>query len=225
VSLFGIACVGGGSVTTSVGFDFNPSAGAQVLNTLGGCHLFGSFLPSCIEQSSVAQCLDSGGSAYDCVNLQDNPVLNGMLDVNSAVQLAQNPCSSNSSIALAAFGAAVNFGGIVGPEEDALLPELDEGLQVSAASTLSITASDGTEISGFTFHGINRVIGDGGGRAGVTPQALLGALQNPISIREGVDDLGRPFKIYTGQDARVVVNPATGKVVSVNPLSGAGANR
>jgi len=41
----------------------------------------------------------------------------------------------------------------------------------------------------------------------------------------GVDQQGRPFEIFTGKDARVVVNPQSGKVVSVNPMSGAGASK
>jgi RHS repeat-associated protein len=89
---------------------------------------------------------------------------------------------------------------------------------------ITITASDGADITGFKSHGIDRVIGDGAGRAGTTPQAILNAFKNPNSITEGVDDLGRPFKIYTGNDARVVINPPTGQVVSVNPMSGAGAS-
>lgn len=94
----------------------------------------------------------------------------------------------------------------------------------SVAKT-SIVASDGTQISGFTGHGVQRAIGDGGKRAGVTPRALLDALQNPVRIASGIDDLGRPFKIYRGVDARVVINPSTGRIVSVNPLSRAGASR
>lgn len=96
---------------------------------------------------------------------------------------------------------------------------------LAAEEASGIVASDGTAISGFTRHGIDRVIGDGAKWAGVKPQALLDALKNPNKITEGVDDLGRPFKVYTGNDARVVVNPETGQIVSVNPLSGAGANR
>jgi hypothetical protein len=104
-------------------------------------------------------------------------------------------------------------------------------LQRSAPNTTSVArprstvASDGTEITGFTGHGIQRVIGDGGARAGVRPEALLDALSNPLRTTSGVDQLGRPFRIYTGANARVVVNPDTGRVVSVNPLSGAGAHR
>jgi hypothetical protein len=55
------------------------------------------------------------------------------------------------------------------------------------------------------------------------PEAILDALKNPRNIVSGVDQKGRPFQIFTGQDARVIVNPVTGKVVSVNPLSRAGA--
>jgi hypothetical protein len=54
---------------------------------------------------------------------------------------------------------------------------------------------------------------------------LLDAIKNPTRVMGGVDDLGRPFKVYTGSDARVVVNLETGKIVSVNPLPGAGASR
>jgi hypothetical protein len=93
------------------------------------------------------------------------------------------------------------------------------------AAEAGIVAEDGTKISGITGHGIDRVIGDGAKRAGVKPQALLDAITNPTKITEGVDDLGRPFKVYTGRDARVVVNPNTGRIASVNPRSGAGANR
>jgi hypothetical protein len=109
-----------------------------------------------------------------------------------------------------------------GPDEALIGADAADG---ALASGQSIEAADGTEINGLTRHGINRVIGDGAGRAGVTPQALLDALKNPVNIIEGVDDLGRPYKIYIGQDARVVINPETGNIVSVNPLSGAGANK
>jgi hypothetical protein len=94
----------------------------------------------------------------------------------------------------------------------------------TGAKCLSILAKNGTKITGFTGHGIERVIGDAAKRAGVKPQALLDALHNPTAITSGVDQLGRPFQIFIGQDARVVVNPQTGQVVSVNPLSGAGAH-
>ena len=92
-----------------------------------------------------------------------------------------------------------------------------------ASGGLKIVASNGTEVTGFTRHGINRVVGDGLKRAGVTPAALLDALKRPRSVTAGVDPRGRPFQLFVGQDARVTVNPATGRVVSVNPLTGRGA--
>jgi hypothetical protein len=136
------------------------------------------------------------------------------------------PCSNGDAFALGgqvpywAVGVLVPGAGDLAAIDDLYF----DSPPPAAEGGLSITASDGTDVTGFTFHGINRVIGDGGSRAGVTPQALLDALKNPVAIRQGVDNLGRPFKIYIGRDARVVMNPATGNVVSVNPLSGAGAN-
>jgi hypothetical protein len=94
---------------------------------------------------------------------------------------------------------------------------------LAARGAGKIVASNGTEITGFTRHGINRAIGDGASRAGVKPEAVLDALKNPSKIVDGVDDLGRPFQVFHGADARVVVNPQTGNIVSMNPLSGAGA--
>lgn len=93
-----------------------------------------------------------------------------------------------------------------------------------AAKGVEIVAQNGTKITGFTEHGINRVIGDAAKRAGTKPQAILDALKSPKKIVSGVDQQGRPFQIFTGENARVVVNPQTGQVVSVNPLSGAGAH-
>lgn len=53
----------------------------------------------------------------------------------------------------------------------------------------------------------------------------MDAIKNPTKIKEGVDNMGRPYKVYTGSDGRVVVNPQTGKIVSTNPLSGAGVRQ
>ncbi len=98
-------------------------------------------------------------------------------------------------------------------------------VEVGTRARTALVARDGTEIVGFTRHGINRAIGDGGKRAGVRPAALLDAIKNPTRVTSGVDSLGRPFKIYRGTDARVVINPEAGRIVSVNPRTGAGASR
>jgi hypothetical protein len=94
----------------------------------------------------------------------------------------------------------------------------------TAARGAGIVASNGTRITGFTRHGVNRAIGDAAERAGTRPQAILDALKNPTrEIVEGIDKQGRPFQIFHGADARVIVNPQTGQIVSTNALSAAGA--
>jgi len=100
-----------------------------------------------------------------------------------------------------------------------------------AAATEGVAPGAGAEaemeevqISGFTRHGINRAIGDGAKRAGTRPDAILDALRNPLKTSSGVDDLGRPYKIYKGSNARVVINPDTHQIISTNPLSRSGAH-
>src|SRR5262249_42861470 len=85
-----------------------------------------------------------------------------------------------------------------------------------------LVAKNGTSVKGYVEHGADRAVGNGGDRAGTDPQAILDALKNPRSITSGVDAQGRPYQIFVGGNARVVVNPQTGLIVSVNPLSGAG---
>jgi hypothetical protein len=61
-----------------------------------------------------------------------------------------------------------------------------------AIATARIVAANGTQVTGFTSHGIDRVIGDGGDRAGVVPHALLDALRNPEgSSRASTPRVGR----------------------------------
>ncbi len=86
-----------------------------------------------------------------------------------------------------------------------------------------IVAKNGTEITGYTKHGVNRAIGDGASRAGTKPEAIVDALKNPKRIKEGTDPkTGKPYQVFEGEKARVVVNPDTGQIVSVNPTSGEG---
>jgi hypothetical protein len=94
----------------------------------------------------------------------------------------------------------------------------------AGAARAGLVASDGVVIRGFTGHGIDRVVGDGAKRAGVNPRAIMDALKNPKAIKSGVDSKGRPYRVYQGRDARVVANPETGQVVSVNPSSSAGTH-
>jgi hypothetical protein len=89
---------------------------------------------------------------------------------------------------------------------------------------IRIMTKSGTVVTGLTAHGVDRAIGDLAKRAGVKPAAILDALKNPKRIRTGIDQKGRPYEVFHGADARVVVNPQTGKIVSMNPLSRKGAN-
>ncbi len=115
------------------------------------------------------------------------------------------------------------------PGEEALGAEAEAGgaggaAAEGAANAGTIVAEDGTEISDITEHGVDRAIGDGARRAGTTPHAILDALRNPERITQGVDSEGRPFNVFYGRDARVIVNPETGRIVPVNPLTAAGAH-
>lgn len=67
---------------------------------------------------------------------------------------------------------------------------------------------------------VNRAIGDGFKRAGVQPDSILDALKNPLKINNVVtDNLGRNSQRFIGKSAEVVINPDTGKIISVNPTS------
>lgn len=120
-----------------------------------------------------------------------------------------------------AIVAAAAIGGVAGL---AVAGVVVGGRAIAARAGSNLVASNGTRIVGFTRHGIDRVIGDGASRAGVRPEALLNALKNPSRIVEGLDNFGRPFQVFHGLNARVVINPQTGRIVSTNPLSSAGAH-
>jgi len=90
----------------------------------------------------------------------------------------------------------------------------------NTAQTSGITTQNGIRINGFTGHGVDRAIGDSFTRAGVRPQAILDALRNPLRINPVVtDNLGRSSQRFIGRIAEVVVNPSSGRIISVNPTS------
>lgn len=97
---------------------------------------------------------------------------------------------------------------------------LVKGCEATAAKTSTeIIASNGIKITGFTGHGVNRAIGSVG-RQGVSPSSILDALKNPLKINNVVtDQLGRQSQRFIGQFGEVVVNPQTGRIISVNPTS------
>ncbi len=100
------------------------------------------------------------------------------------------------------------------------------GAAAGGAAKKGIKTASGLIVDGFAHpHALNRVIGSPG-RLGVKPQAILDALKNPLKINNIViDDLGRHSQRFVGQFGEVVVNPQTGKIVSVNPTSTKKAQR
>ena len=77
------------------------------------------------------------------------------------------------------------------------------------------------KIEGFTIHGVDQAI-----TRGVKPASILDAVKNPLKVKDVItDSLGRASQRYIGRGAEVVLNPQTGKVISVNPTSSAKAAR
>jgi len=86
---------------------------------------------------------------------------------------------------------------------------------VGTAAKTVIKTANGIEITGFAKHGLNRAI-----ERGVKPNAILDAVKNPLKTGNVVtDQLGRQSQRLIGRSAEVVLNPQTGKIISVNPTS------
>lgn len=95
----------------------------------------------------------------------------------------------------------------------------DAELTEQVSKKLGIETANGIKITGFGKHALNRVIGDFS-RKGVKSKAILDALKNPLVIKDAITDgLGRQSQRFIGRAGEVVVNPSTGKIISVNPAS------
>lgn len=78
-----------------------------------------------------------------------------------------------------------------------------------------LKTSTGIEITGFAKHGLHRII-----QRDVKPIDILDALRNPIEIKSvKIDNIGRKSQRFIGNNAEFVINPSTGKIISVNPTS------
>jgi RHS repeat-associated protein len=98
--------------------------------------------------------------------------------------------------------------------------DMIDDIAKGAGSSGGIVTKNGIKIEGFTSHGVDRAIGDGFKRAGVKPDSILDALKNPLKTNDIVtDSLGRRSQRFIGKTAEVVINPDTGKIISVNPTS------
>ncbi len=78
-----------------------------------------------------------------------------------------------------------------------------------------IQTANGIKITGFAKHGLDRAI-----ERGVKPNTIFDAIKNPLKTGNVVtDQLGRQSQRFVGQFGEVVINPQTGKIISVNPTS------
>ena len=151
-----------------------------------------------------------------------------MMNGRQCFTYLRDPCSQQYSgydcldAVLAGTGAAAAGTALkaLGREVRSLLPVLPDLGNIRRP----IIAKDGLEINGFTRHGIERAIGDSASRRGVKPRAILDAIKDPLKVVEKVDSNGRATRKYIGLNAEVVVNPETGRVVTLYPVTGAGAN-
>jgi RHS repeat-associated protein len=98
----------------------------------------------------------------------------------------------------------------------------DEGPFLTRAATqVDIVAANGIKVKGFAGHAVIRAI-----QRGVKPKAILDALKNPLKVGEIViDNLGRASQRLIGRSAEVVINPETGRIISVNPTSSSKATK
>ena len=80
-----------------------------------------------------------------------------------------------------------------------------QGAKVGKIGIKTVT-SNGIQITGFTKHGVNRMIGNVYNRAGVSQRAFIDAIKNPNRIVTGVDNYGRPINTFYGASARITIN-------------------
>ncbi|MGH7989683.1 MAG: RHS repeat-associated core domain-containing protein, partial [Limisphaerales bacterium] len=153
---------------------------------------------------------------------------------SSAGAVSGNPNATAGQIAIAGVqevaraaaiipaGAAIGkgVGTLLGAGEKEAAGEIASRV-TATAKIQEITAQNGTKITGFIGHGVDRAIGNAAEkRLGVSPRGILDALKNPLKIGPvKIDNLGRPSQRFVGKTGEVVVNPAKGKIVSVNPTS------
>jgi hypothetical protein len=117
----------------------------------------------------------------------------------------------------AAFGAAFGpLGKALGLVDDVV------GAGAGVAASKGIPTATGVNVTGYTRHGINRAIGDGSKRAGVSTRSIKDTLQNPKSVKTGTDSKGRPFQEFKGNSSDVTINPSAGNIVSTNPKGRSG---
>ena len=86
---------------------------------------------------------------------------------------------------------------------------------------LEVITSTEIRIMEFTSHGVNRAI-----ERSVAPIDILSAVKKPLKVSDiKIDSEGRSSQRFIGKNAEVVINPTTGRIISVNPTSTKKARR
>ena len=117
------------------------------------------------------------------------------------------------------LGAGEFAGALVGKALGWGVSKVAKAVVTEVNTIEGIKTVNGISIAGFTKHGIHRAI-----ERGVKSNAVLDALKNPLKINNVVvDQSGRQSQRFIGKYCEVVVNPETGKIISINPTSSAKA--
>lgn len=86
---------------------------------------------------------------------------------------------------------------------------------IGIVGVVGVAAKSNRSLIGLTKHGLNQKI-----NRKVRSTDVLDALKRPLDVnRVKLDNLGRPSQRFVGPKAEVVMNPNTGKIISVNPTS------
>ena len=136
----------------------------------------------------------------------------GSLAVGVTLPVVASACLGGGCQTAAIVAAEMAAGDALG---GATLAAGTATLAVKTGVADDVAEGIGGVIKGFTKHGADQAI-----NRGVKPASILDAVKKPLQ-KGGVktDDLGRESQRYVGEAAEVVVNPKSGKVISVNPTS------
>lgn len=123
--------------------------------------------------------------------------------------------------AVVGLGAGELGGALLGKAVGWAVGKVAKSVVTEVNTIKSIETANGISVAGFTKHGVHRAI-----ERGVNSDAVLDALKNTLKIGSiVVDQSGRQSQRqrFIGRYCEVVVNPGTGKIVSINPTSSAKA--
>lgn len=100
-------------------------------------------------------------------------------------------------------------------EAQAAVRKIDQDTAVKIAAEKKKAIKIGGRISGYTTHGLRQKI-----NRNVKSKDILSAVKSPLKVGSPkVDSIGRVNQRIIGNKSEVVLNPKTGKIITVNPTS------